>query len=180
MAGSNTLLEQELYGFFDGDFPIEEVERVLKKMGSNISPGKVGITYSFIKAYWSIIKADFWKALNQVDCYGELNKEWKETLIVLIPKVSNPLLPSNYRPISLCNFVYNVKARVLLKMLIEDIPKLISMEQAAFIRGRSLSGHVLVAQEIFPKLMFSKATKGLVSFKVDMEQAYDYMSWTSL
>ncbi|XP_020678312.1 uncharacterized protein LOC110096618, partial [Dendrobium catenatum] len=166
--------------FLEEEFTIEEVECVLNQLGGNTSLGKDGISNYFIKAYWSIIKINFWKAISHFLCYGELNKEWKETLIVLKPKVSNPILPSNYRPISLCNIVYKVGARVILNRLIVVIPKLISKEQAVFIKGRSLSDHVLVAQEIFHKLRFSKAAKGLVSFKVDMEQAYDSMSWSSL
>ncbi|XP_020684353.2 uncharacterized protein LOC110100971 [Dendrobium catenatum] len=158
----------------------EEVERVLKQVGGNISPGKDGITYSFMKAYWNIIKEDFWNALKHFLSNGILNEDWKKTLIVHIPKVSNPILPSNYRPISLCNSVYKVAARVLLNRLSEVIPKLITREQAAFIRGRSLSDHVLIAQEVFYKFRISKANKGMVSFKIDMEQAYDSISWGAL
>ncbi|XP_028557267.1 uncharacterized protein LOC114581389 [Dendrobium catenatum] len=109
-----------------------------------------------------------------------MDSNWKDTLIVLIPKNSNPLLPSNYKHISLCNSVYKVAAKVILNRLLQVIPLLISDEQAAFIKGRSVSDHVLMAQEMFHKFRYSKAPKGMVSYKIAMEQAYDSMSWTTL
>ncbi|KAI0522499.1 hypothetical protein KFK09_004878 [Dendrobium nobile] len=158
----------------------EEVEGILEQLGGNTALGNDGVTNSFIKAYWGIIKTDFWKAIKHFSVNGEFNEEWKETFIVLIPKVSNPILPSNYRPISLCNKVYKVAAKIIQNRLAMVIPKLISMEQTTFIKRRSLLDNVLVAQEIFHKLRISKNYNGLVSFKVDMEQAYDSMVWSSL
>ncbi|XP_020673916.2 uncharacterized protein LOC110093385 [Dendrobium catenatum] len=66
-----------------------------------------------------------------------MDRNWKETLVVLIPKVSNPVLPTNFRPISLCNSVYKVVAKLILNRLIPVVPKLISEEQAAFIKAGS-------------------------------------------
>ncbi|PKU87328.1 putative mitochondrial protein [Dendrobium catenatum] len=109
-----------------------------------------------------------------------MNKSWKETLIVLILKVSNPSTPSNYRPINLCNTIYKIAAKVFVNMMYSIIPKLISKEQAVFILGRSLYDHALLAQDIFHKFRYSKSCKGLVSFKIDMEKAYDSMDWQTL
>ncbi|KAI0502664.1 hypothetical protein KFK09_017620 [Dendrobium nobile] len=47
-------------------------------------------------------------------------------------------------------------------------------------RGRSISDHLLLAQEIFNKLRYSKACNGFLAIKVDMEQAYDSMCWATL
>ncbi|XP_028547379.1 uncharacterized protein LOC114578389 [Dendrobium catenatum] len=53
-------------------------------------------------------------------------------------------------------------------------------EQAAFIPGRSISELCLLAQEIFHKFKLSKNKKGLMALKLDMEQAYDSMGWSTL
>ncbi|KAI0496404.1 hypothetical protein KFK09_022720 [Dendrobium nobile] len=161
------------------EFTVEEIDFVIKNLVKNIAPGGDGVTYS-IKFYWKIIKEDFVKALNHFLNLGSIDCNWKDTLVIFIPKVSNPLLPTNYRPISLCNSVYKVVAKIILNRLTLIIPLLISKEQAAFIRGRSISGHILIAQEMFHKFRYSKAAKGMVSFKADMKQAYDSMSWKTL
>ncbi|KAI0488458.1 hypothetical protein KFK09_028290 [Dendrobium nobile] len=58
---------------------------------------------------------------------------------------------------------------------LEEVEKAISeasefTSPATFVKGRSLKDHVLIAQELFHKFRFSKASKGLVSIKLDMEQ----------
>ncbi|KAI0492170.1 hypothetical protein KFK09_026436 [Dendrobium nobile] len=59
--------------------------------------------------------------------------DWKDSLIVLIAKVKNPVLPSNYRPISFCRINYKIEASILVNWLKKCIPKLITEEQMAFI-----------------------------------------------
>ncbi|PKU68488.1 Putative ribonuclease H protein [Dendrobium catenatum] len=109
-----------------------------------------------------------------------MNKDWKRTLIVLIPKINNPKSADSYRPISLCNTVYKIATKILLNRMEGIIPKLISLEQAAFLKGRSLQDHILIANELIHKFRFSKAYKGLVSIKLDMKQAYETMGWPTL
>ncbi|XP_020673467.1 uncharacterized protein LOC110093053 [Dendrobium catenatum] len=106
--------------------------------------------------------------------------EWKNTLIVLISKVKNPLVPSNYRPISLCQTNYKIVASMLVNRLKKCISTMISEEQMAFIPDRSISEHCLLAHEVFHKFKISKNKKGLMAIKLDMKQTYDSMGWPTL
>ncbi|PKU68359.1 putative mitochondrial protein [Dendrobium catenatum] len=162
------------------NFSIEEVEMAIKESTGFIAPGEDGITYSFLKNYWPILKVKVWTAMQMFFSTTSMNEKWKKTMILLILKINNPKFAHNYRPISLCNTVYKVIGKVLLNRLYEVIPKLISIEQAAFIKGRSIQEHILIARELFHKFKHSRAAKGLVSIKLDMEQAYDSMGWPSL
>ncbi|XP_028547615.1 uncharacterized protein LOC114578541, partial [Dendrobium catenatum] len=121
-----------------------------------------------------------WNAINSFLTNGCMRKDWKDTLIVLIAKVKNHLLPSNYRPISLCQTNYKVVATMLVNRLKMCMPKLITEEQMAFIPRRSISEHCLLAQEIFHKFKVFRNRKGMMALKLDMEQAYDSLGWPTL
>ncbi|KAI0515959.1 hypothetical protein KFK09_008630 [Dendrobium nobile] len=58
--------------------------------------------------------------------------------------------------------------------------KFSSEEQVAFVKGRCIVEHLLLAQEVSNKMRVSKAVDGMVAIKLDMEQAYDSMCWKTL
>ncbi|KAI0510916.1 hypothetical protein KFK09_011527 [Dendrobium nobile] len=173
-------ISEEDITFLSAEFSVLELQNSVFQQGNNKSPRLDGVTYSFYKSYWSIVGETLWKAVNSFFKSYHMHKEWKKTLIVLIPKIKSPLTPSNCRPISLCQTNYKIVATMLVNRLKKIISKLISEEQVEFVHGRSIADHCLLAQEVFHKFKISKNKKGLVAIKLDMEQAYDSMSWTSL
>ncbi|XP_020681367.1 uncharacterized protein LOC110098784 [Dendrobium catenatum] len=162
------------------ELSVQELQISVFQQGYNKAPGIDGVTSSFYKSYWSIVWEVLWNAVNCFFKTGILNREWKNTLITLISKVKYPLLPSNYRPISLCQTNYKIVASMLVNRLKKVIDKMVYEEQAAFIPGRSISVHCLLAQEIFHKFKLSNNRNGLMALKLDMEQAYDSMGWSTL
>ncbi|PKU60567.1 putative mitochondrial protein [Dendrobium catenatum] len=109
-----------------------------------------------------------------------MEPEWKDTVVVLLPKGNNADHPSKFRPISLCQTIYKVIANILVNRIKGILPSIVSEEQAAFVPGRSISDHCLLGQEIMNKFKVSKSAKGWLALKVDMEQAYDKMNWRTL
>ncbi|PKU81820.1 hypothetical protein MA16_Dca003836 [Dendrobium catenatum] len=121
--------------FLNVEFSVLELQNSVFQQGNNKSPGLDGVTYSFYKSYWSIVGETLWKAVNSFFNSYYMHKEWKKTLIVLIPKIKSPLTPSNYRPISLCQTNYKIMATMLVNRLKKIISKLILEEQVAFVHG---------------------------------------------
>ncbi|KAI0524679.1 hypothetical protein KFK09_004061 [Dendrobium nobile] len=177
---NNLQLSVEDVEFLNKDFTKEEMIKAVFNQGNNKSPGLDGITTSFFKFFWKIVEEDTWKEIDSFFKTGSMHKDWKDTLVILIPKIKNPTLPSNFRPISLCQTTYKIVATMILNRIKNCISKCITEEQAAFITGRSLSDHCLIAQEIFHKLKITNNKKGFMVIKLDMEQAYDNMSWDAL
>ncbi|PKU70997.1 Putative ribonuclease H protein [Dendrobium catenatum] len=158
----------------------EEIRRAVFSMGNNRSPGLDGITSSFMKFYWIIIKNDVCAAIKDFFATNEMCETWKDTLVILLPKSPAANMPALFRPISLCQTFYKVVAKILVFRLKPFLSDLIGEEQGAFVPGRSISSHGLLAQEVLCKFQHSTKKDGLMAIKVDMEQAYDCMAWDTL
>ncbi|KAK3185155.1 hypothetical protein Dsin_032441 [Dipteronia sinensis] len=82
---------------------------------------------------------------------GSVPRNINHTLITLIPKVSNPINMTFFRPISLCNINYKILSKTLVQRLRLLIPKLVSPNQVAFDSGRQIQDNTVIAQEVLHK-----------------------------
>jgi predicted metal-dependent phosphoesterase TrpH len=89
-------------------FTEEEVKKALFAIGDFKAPETDGMHAIFFKKFWPLIgssvTAEVLEALNT----GTVPVNWNETAIVLIPKVNEPELITQFRPISLCNVMYKI------------------------------------------------------------------------
>lgn len=90
------------------DFHAHEVERALKQMHPITAPGPYGMPPLFYQHFWPTVGNVVIKTLLNFLNRGIIPPKFNETHIVLIPKVKNPQLVTDYRPISLCNVIYKL------------------------------------------------------------------------
>ncbi|KAA3485540.1 reverse transcriptase [Gossypium australe] len=108
---------------------------------------------------------------------GDINR----TQIVLIPKIDNPKNMSHFRPISLCNVIYKIVAKILVNRIRDILGDCINEAQGAFIPGRLISDNVLIAYEVLHSLRMKRSGKrGNFALKLDMSKAYDRVEWDFL
>ncbi|PKU70999.1 Putative ribonuclease H protein [Dendrobium catenatum] len=157
-----------------------DVQAAVFSLGNNRAPGMDGITSSFLKFYWTIIKNDVCCAVLDFFSNSLMCPSWKDTIVILLPKNNNANCPAHFRPISLCQTFYKVVAKILVNRLKPVLMNVISEEQGAFVPGRSISNHGLIAQEVMCKFQHSTKCSGLMALKIDMQQAYDCMAWDTL
>ena len=100
-----------------------------------------------------------------------------DTHIALIPKKLVPLIPADYRPISLCNVIYKIIAKCIANRLKPHLPNYIHPSQQAFIEGRRISNNIIIAQEITHTFALSSWKSKAFMLKIDLAKAFDRVEW---
>lgn len=142
--------------------------------------GPDGFPPLFFRHYWTLVRQDVVQAIQSVFQSKSVPADWNRTFITLVPKRANASAPQHFRPISLCTTLYKICVRLIVSRMQMIIPRLISVEQGAFIRGRCITDNILIAQEFMHDLHRSPARQCLMAVKLDMERAYDRVSWDFL
>ena len=79
---------------------------------------------------------------------GALLKQINHSIITLIPKSANTTSVSDFRPISCCNVIYKVIAKLLAVRLSHALVTIISPMQNAFLGGRLMTDNIHLVQEL--------------------------------
>ena len=108
---------------------------------------------------------------------GIMPAHLNDTHIALIPKKLKCHLPSDFRPISLCNVIYKVIAKSLANRLKPHLPNYIHPSQQAFIQGRRISNNIIIAQEIAHFFSLFSFRSHDFMLKIDLAKAFDRLEW---
>jgi len=159
-------------------FTQEEVKQAIWDCDIYKSPGPDGVSFGFLKQFWSILKGDFMRFVTEFHRNGRLTKGINATFIALIPKVDSPQRLNDFRPISLVNCMYKVLAKILANRLRAVIGSVVSDCQSAFVKGKQILDSILIANEVVDDAR--RLNKEMLLFKVDFEKAYDSVDFIYL
>ncbi|VFQ96158.1 unnamed protein product [Cuscuta campestris] len=126
---------------------MDEVKQAVWELDGNSASGPDGFNGNFFKATWETIRQDVLTASQEFFMGQPIPRAYGSTFLTLIPKTDNPKRFEDYRPISLSTFMSKINTKLLANRLNKILPKLISKEQAAFQKGKSIDDHILMAQE---------------------------------
>ncbi|CAM8968303.1 unnamed protein product [Rhodiola kirilowii] len=175
------LVTEDMNAMLTAPFSEGEVRRALFQMHPTKASGLDGFSALFYQSNWDIVGRDLTREVLNFLNNDMLNKEWNETMIVLVPKVKKVEKMEELRPISLCNVTMKTITKVLANRLKEVLPRIISHSQSAFIGGRVITDNILVAHEVLHFIKgASKQKTGFMSMKLDMSKAYDRIEWKFL
>eukprot|EP00253_Pinus_taeda_P021308 PITA_21308 len=156
----------------------EEVESIIKSMAKDKSPGPYGWSIELFSHFFDSIGAELTEVVEESRKKGEIYGPFNSTFIALIPKKEDPVSFEDFRPISLCNTIYKIIAKIITVRLKPILSSCISKEQFGFLDGRQIHEAIGVAQETIHSLR--QANKKGVVLKINLSKAYDRISWTYL
>ena len=163
------------------EFTSDEIKTAVESIEDLKAPGPNGLLAIFFKKFWDVIGGILSIEALNVLRGGHMPAGWNDTIISLIPKINKPEKVTDLRPISLCNVVYKVVAKVLANRLKTILPDIIIPNQSAFVLGRLISGNILIAYELTEYLLKkTKGGTGYAAIKLDISKAYDRMEWEFL
>ncbi|KAL2228589.1 UNVERIFIED_CONTAM: hypothetical protein Sindi_1838600 [Sesamum indicum] len=85
----------------------------------------------------------------------------------------------DFRPISFCNVLYKIIAKLIVQWLSVTLDKLICPCQAAFVLGRSIGDNIMLAQELFTGYNQVRLPPRC-ALKVHIRKAYNMVEWDFL
>ncbi|GJV42753.1 RNA-directed DNA polymerase, eukaryota, reverse transcriptase zinc-binding domain protein [Tanacetum coccineum] len=170
LTPSSVLSEADIMTL-EGGFTLDEIRAAVWGCGGNKAPGRDGFSFIFLKTYWDLFSYDIAEFVMKFFDSCLMPTGANSSFITLIPKVTNPLHITDYRPISLIGVHYKIIAKLLASRLSLVIHKIVSKEQSAFIVGRQILDGLLMLSEVID--WYKKWNKKLMIFKVNFEKAFD-------
>ena len=142
------------------------------------SPGPNDFNFNFIKSNWETLKKDIMEVVYLFQESGSFPKGCNSPFIVLVPKVKDPIMIDQFRPISLVGALYKIITKAMSCRIKDVLPLVIDDVQSTFLKDRRMLESVLMANEVIEEVRRSRRRE--VCLKVDFEKAYDSVRWSFL
>jgi len=100
-------------------------------------------------------------------------------VVSLIPKIQDVESIKDYMPIVVDNFKFKIISKILADRLALVAVKIISPNEYGFVQGRQIQDCIGIASEAI-NLHSKRGHGGNVAYKVDIDKAFDTLSWKFL
>jgi hypothetical protein len=115
----------------------EELISVLQNFKKDKSPGPDGWSVEFYIEFFDLLGMDLLWVVEEVRTSRRMEGGLNATFLALIPKKDYPESFDGFRPISLCNCLYKIIAKVIATRLKPILSEYVSAEQFGFFKGKT-------------------------------------------
>ena len=117
----------------------ELTDTLMDFMKGASEPGIDGFTVNWLRQFWPELKTLVRLALNEMYDESTMSTMCRLAIICLLRKVDkSPLLPENYRPISLLSNFYKLASACISKRIKLVLARLVGIEQKAYISENNI------------------------------------------
>jgi hypothetical protein len=94
-------------------YSVEDIKVALFQRGPTKAPRPDGFPALFYQTHWDFLKTEICNAVRSFLSGDPIPDGFCDSVVVLIPKTTNPQVLKNFCPISLCNVLYKIASKVL-------------------------------------------------------------------
>ena len=160
------------------EIELAEINKAIKNMQPNKSPGEDGLPIEFYRVFWTDIKHLLFNSYKYSLEIGSLSITQKRGVISLLPKKNDLALLKNWRPLTLLNVDYKILAKIIATRLKETLLHLIDQDQTGFLEKRFIGQNIASLIEVIDYCENNDLAAVLIS--IDFEKAFDKLDWDFL
>ena len=118
---------------------LKDIKHILSISKNDKSPGPDGIPVEVYRCLFDVLGEDLLRVIELSRLSGKILAVFNSTFLALIPKVDSPSSFEDFRPISLCNYVYKIIGKIISIRIRKVLSRYISGEQFGFLPGRQFT-----------------------------------------
>ena len=165
--------EQEL------QITIEDLQKAIKSMNNNKTPGYDGLPVDFYKVFWNGLSQCFYDMVLESYERNILHESARQGILNLIPKAQKDVRQiKNLRPITLLNSDYKIIEKAIANKMIPALESIIHKDQRGFMKKRRISVNIRKMLDIMH--IVEKDDLEAVVLSLDFVKCFDKCSFSIL
>ena len=149
----------------------KDIRKAISSLENNKSPGNDGLTAEFYKTFAELLQEDLRELFEEISTMGRMPESMRQAVITCVYKKGKTEDITNWRPISLLNYDYKILTKVLANRLQTSLTDIISTEQTAAIKGRSIIENLQLNRDIITFANINELEASIIT--LDQEKAFD-------
>ena len=164
---------------FEEDLKPEEISYALKGMANGKCPGLDGLTVSFYKCFWRILKGPCYEAISEGMKEKCLHRSARRGIINLIPKANRDSRKhAHLRPITILTVDYKLVEKALANRIKTIIHTIVSRDQQGFMANRRISTNIRKILDLMD--VANEDNLEAVVLSIDFQKCFDLIEFSAI